>query len=326
MRSRLLTRAALLCAALALAACQTDLPLAGLKTRYGAAPSRFLPMDGLEVHWRDEGPNPATSPGDTEPPAILLLHGTASSLHTWDGWARALSPHMRVVRLDLPGFGLTGPHPSGDYSAQATLDFLERFASAAGLKRFAIAGNSLGGQYAWRFALRHPEQISALILVDAAGYPADSSVPGSLGLRWALTPFFSELLRWAPVDSVMESSLKSIYADRSKVTPALSSRYADLMRRPGNRAALGDRARTQGSATGWEDVHTLKVPTLIQWGALDPWFPPVMGERFKRDIRDSQLIVYPNLGHLPMEEDPDLTARDALEFLMKVKRSASRSH
>jgi pimeloyl-ACP methyl ester carboxylesterase len=163
---------------LLLAGCQTDLALVDLKSRWAGPSSRFLPMDGIEVHWRDEGPA-QLAPGapssassaspivaDAEPPAILLLHGTGSSLHTWDGWARQMSPTVRVVRLDLPGFGLTGPHPSGDYSGTATVDFLERFADAAGLKRFAIAGNSLGGYYAWRFALRHPERVSALVLID----------------------------------------------------------------------------------------------------------------------------------------------------------------
>ncbi|MFN5510898.1 MAG: alpha/beta fold hydrolase, partial [Burkholderiales bacterium] len=98
----------LLLVAVLLAGCQIDLPLKDLKSRYGSGASRYLPMDGIEVHWRDEGPQDA--------PVLLLLHGTASSLHTWDGWVAELTPRWRVVRLDLPGFGLTGPHPSDDYS------------------------------------------------------------------------------------------------------------------------------------------------------------------------------------------------------------------
>jgi pimeloyl-ACP methyl ester carboxylesterase len=352
---------------LLLAGCQTDLPLAGLKAQYGAPPSRYLPMDGVEVHWRDEGqgskplddtpvasltagtptaatgtnaaaptansgtPSMATgstaapptnrelpigaTPDDT--PTILLLHGTASSLHTWEGWVKAMSPSWRVVRLDLPGFGLTGPYPSGDYSPAATVDFLERFADAAGLKRFVIAGSSLGGQAAWRYALRRPDRISGLILIDATGYPQNLSTTSAVALQLAAMPVVSELMRWAPIEGMVNSSLKDVYVDDSLVTPELVSRYSDLMRRPGNRVALGDRARSAQPSTGWEQLPQLKVPTLIMWGAQDTWVPLSMGERFRQDIPGSELIVYPNLGHLPMEEDPVTTARDAMAFLRR---------
>ena len=345
---------------LVLAGCQTDLALVDLKERWGGPSSRYLPMDGIEVHWRDEGPAnpapgaapaasagaPAAVPGTTPaiaaapapgttpataaapaarapgaplaaaaPPAILLLHGTASSLHTWDGWARAMSPTVRVVRLDLPGFGLTGPHPSGDYSGAATTDFLERFADAAGLKRFAIAGNSLGGYYAWRFALRHPDRVSALILVDAVGYPIEPGGGESVAMQLARMPVVSELMRFAPIRGIVERSLKDTYVDDTKVTPALVDRYEQLMLRPGNRAAMGDRARAERRPVGWQRLPELRVPTLIQWGAGDDWVPLSHAERFRRDIPDSRLVVYPKLGHLPMEEDPATTAADALRFL-----------
>ena len=330
---------------LLLAGCQTDLPLAGLKAQYGAPPSRYLPMDGVEVHWRDEGlgskppedspaasapagmssaaspfptpSKPTSGPAPDDAPTILLLHGTASSLHTWEGWVKAMSPSWRVVRLDLPGFGLTGPYPSGDYSPAATVDFLERFADAAGLKRFVIAGSSLGGQAAWRYALRRPDRISGLILIDATGYPQNLSTSTAVALQLASMPVISEMMRWAPIEGMVGRSLKDVYVDDTLVTPELVSRYSDLMRRPGNRVALGDRARNAPPSTGWEQLPQLRVPTLIMWGGQDTWVPLSMGERFKQDIADSELIVYPNLGHLPMEEDPVTTARDAMAFLRR---------
>jgi pimeloyl-ACP methyl ester carboxylesterase len=335
---------------LLLAGCQTDLPLAGLKAQYGAPPSRYLPMDGVEVHWRDEGlgskpmedsptasapagtssavpaasvPKPTAVAALDDAPTILLLHGTASSLHTWEGWVKAMSPSWRVVRLDLPGFGLTGPYPSGDYSPAATVDFLERFADAAGLKRFVVAGSSLGGQAAWRYALRRPDRISGLILIDATGYPQNLSTSTAVALQIASMPVISELMRWAPIEGTVGRSLKDVYVDDTLVTPELIARYSDLMRRPGNRVALGDRARNAPPSTGWEQLRQLKVPTLIMWGGQDTWVPLSMGERFKQDIADSELIVYPNLGHLPMEEDPVTTARDALDFLRRRVQSAS---
>lgn len=339
MLRRWLLRALALGPLLALAGCQTDLALVDLKERWAGPSSRFLPMDGIEVHWRDEGPGSpaagaaatgstaataataaatatataAAAPGN--PPAILLLHGTGSSLHTWDGWARAMSPTMRVVRLDLPGFGLTGPHPSGDYSGAATADFLERFADAAGLERFAIAGNSLGGYYAWRFALRHPDRVSALILIDAVGYPIEPGAGGSLAMRLARLPVISELMRFAPIRGIIERSLKDTYVDDTLVTPALVDRYEQLMLRPGNRAAMGDRARAERRPQDWQRLPELRVPTLIQWGAGDAWVPLSHAERFRRDIPGSRLVIYPDLGHLPMEEAPAATANDAMRFL-----------
>jgi pimeloyl-ACP methyl ester carboxylesterase len=325
-------RRILLIGALLLAGCQTDLPLVDLKERYGGPPSRFLPMDGFEVHWRDEGPGrvartdapaAAAAPGApasaaAEPPTVLLLHGTAASLHTWDGWVEQMSPEFRVVRLDLPGFGLTGPHPSGDYSAAATTDFLERFAAAAGLKRFAVVGHSLGGYYAWRYALRHPEQVSALVLIDSAGYPIETSSSTAVALQVARMPVISELIRWAPIRGAVRRSLLDVYVDDGKVTPALVNRYTDLMLRPGNRAAFGDRARAAPRASGYQRLTELSVPTLILWGEQDRWIPVGHAERFHADIRGSTLVRYPDLGHLPMEEDPGRTAREAIAFLRRV--------
>jgi pimeloyl-ACP methyl ester carboxylesterase len=318
--------------AFALAGCQTDIALVELKSRWGGPPSLYLPMDGIEVHWRDEGPGaaergdphaapspaPAASPAAAatrEVPTLLLLHGAASSLHTWDGWAARLRRDFRVVRLDLPGFGLTGPHPSGDYSAAATADFLERFADAAGLKRFAIAGNSLGGYYAWRFALSRPDRVSALILIDAVGYPLESGESDATAMRLARAPVISELLRFVPIRWAIERSLKSTYADDAQVTPALVDRYEQLMLRPGNRAAFGDRARGERRPSDWARLQELRVPTLIMWGGQDAWIPASHAERFHRDIPGSRLVVYPGLGHLPMEEDPGTTSRDAAGFL-----------
>ena len=96
---------------------------------------------------------------------------------------------------------------------------------------------------------------------------------------------------------------------------ALVERYESLMLRSGNRQAMGDRARAERRPAGWQRLPELRVPTLIMWGAQDTWVPPEHAERFRRDIPGSRLVIYPGLGHLPMEEDPGTTARDALGFL-----------
>ncbi|MEM8548821.1 MAG: alpha/beta fold hydrolase, partial [Pseudomonadota bacterium] len=106
--------------------------------------SRFVAVAGSDAHYRREG-----TPGA---PVLLLLHGTSSSLHTWDGWVSRLADDYDIVRVDLPGFGLTGPRADRDYTVSAYVAFLERFVARLGLTQFTIAGNSLGGNIAWRFA------------------------------------------------------------------------------------------------------------------------------------------------------------------------------
>ena len=113
---------------------QPDLPLSYLKDKYAGPESRFLALDGMQVHYRDQG----------QGQAVVLVHGTASSLHTWEEWARGLKTNYRVVRMDLPAFGLTGPNRANDYSLEAYDAFLVSFLDKLGIERCHLAGNSPG--------------------------------------------------------------------------------------------------------------------------------------------------------------------------------------
>jgi pimeloyl-ACP methyl ester carboxylesterase len=129
-----------------------------MKAKYGAAPSQFVDLGGgLIVHLRDEGPRDA--------PVLVLLHGSNADLHTWDAWTRILSDQFRVIRYDQIGHGLTGPNPSGEYSQQEMAAVLERLRAKLGIDRFALAGNSMGGGLAARYASSYPQHLAALILV-----------------------------------------------------------------------------------------------------------------------------------------------------------------
>jgi pimeloyl-ACP methyl ester carboxylesterase len=166
-----------------------DLPPESLRAAYAPPPSRFVRVDGMDVHYRDEGPTAVPRAGA---PTVVLLHGMGASLHTWDAWTAALRDSLRVVRLDLPGYGLTGPFPAGDYRNAAYVAFLDRFLTAVGVGRASLAGNSMGGEIAWRFAAAHPARVERLVLVDAAGYPYGEAPPlfrvlGTPGLSALLT-------------------------------------------------------------------------------------------------------------------------------------------
>ena len=284
-----------------------DQPISALRAKWAPPPSQFIAVRGMQVHLRDEGPR-------DDPVPIVLLHGTGASLHTWDGWTRQLTRERRVIRFDLPGFGLTGPSPDGVYTIESYVDTVLALADTLGVQRFIVAGNSLGGYVAWATAVLHPQRVDRLILIDAAGYPYQSqSIP--LAFRIARTPVLNVLMRDVLPRSVVESSLRDVYGDPSRVSPDLVDRYFDLATRAGNRAALVARfdQTTPGSLA--ERVREIQVPTLILWGGKDRLIPLEFGARFAREIHGSRLVVFDALGHVPHEEDPVRTVAAVLPFL-----------
>ncbi|MCX7054078.1 MAG: alpha/beta hydrolase [Proteobacteria bacterium] len=284
-----------------------DQPVSALRAKWAPPPSQFIAVRGMQVHLRDEGPR-------DDPVPIVLLHGTGASLHTWDGWTRQLTRERRVIRFDLPGFGLTGPSPEGVYTIESYVDTVLALADTLGVQRFIVAGNSLGGYVAWATAVLHPQRVDQLILIDAAGYPFQSqSIP--LAFRIARTPVLNVLMRDVLPRSVVESSLRNVYGDPSRVSPDLVDRYFDLATRAGNRAALVARfdQTTPGSLA--ERVSEIQVPTLILWGGKDRLIPLEFGARFAREIHGSRLVVFDALGHVPHEEDPVRTVAAVLPFI-----------
>ena len=283
-----------------------------LKARWATEPSEFLLINGMQVHVRDEGPR-------DDPVPVVLIHGTSSSLHTWDGWTTALKPQRRVIRFDLPGFGLTGPDPANDYSLDAYVRVVKGVVDALGIESFVVAGNSLGGQIAWATAAAVPQRVKQLVLVDAAGYPmAPQSIP--IGFRIARIPGLRHLAELILPRGVIESSLRNVYGDPSKVTPELVDRYYELTLREGNRKALAyrfDQMLKADVATGIAAIRALKVPTLIMWGGKDRLIPVDNGKRFAADIAVSRLVVLDDLGHVPQEEDPVRTVKIMENFLQK---------
>jgi pimeloyl-ACP methyl ester carboxylesterase len=285
-----------------------DRPVETLKPRWAAPPSTFMTIQGMSVHVRDEGPR-----DDAEP--IVLLHGTSASLHTWDGWAAGLRGTRRVIRMDLPGFGLTGPHPSDDYRIDTYANFVVTVMDALGVRLATLGGNSLGGEIAWNTAALHPQRVRRLILVDAAGYPIVSdSVP--LGFRIARTPGLKRVMEYILPRSVVAVSLRNVYGDPAKVGETLIDRYAELTLREGNRAALTKRLTTM-QASDVSRLSSIKQPTLVLWGRLDRLIPLDSGERFSRDIAGAELVVFDALGHVPQEEDPSATLAPVLRFLAR---------
>ncbi len=307
----------LLVSALALPLLQApDRPVETLVARWAPAPSEFLDLQGQLVHYRDEGPRNDAAP-------IVLLHGTSASLHTWEGWSKALRGQRRVISLDLPGFGLTGPfagdYPSrwagqplytADHYARFVLDLLDRL----GVQRFVVAGNSLGGDVAWHLAAASPQRVTQLVLVDAAGYKFNpDNVP--LGWRIARLPVLGRLTEhFLPRPFVLQG-LRTVYANPALIDEALIDRYFELALRAGNRAALVQRLQTWSPGEGVDKVVGVSAPTLILWGGRDQLIPPAFAARFAADIPGSQQVLFDDLGHVPQEEDPQRTVAAVKAFL-----------
>lgn len=284
-----------------------DRPVAQLKPRWALPPSQFVALDGMQVHLRDQGPR-------DDPAPIVLLHGTSASLHTWEGWVAALQNKRRVISLDLPGFGLTGPFPDGDYRMAHYSAFLANVLDLLQVPRAVVAGNSFGGQLAWQFALDHPQRVERLVLVDAAGYPRNAtSIP--IGFRLAQIPALAPLMDNLLPRAMIEASLRNVYGDPSQVSDELIDRYYELTLRAGNRQALRQRFTQADGGSGYTRIAELKVPTLIIWGGRDQLIPPVNAERFQRDIEGSRVVLFDDLGHVPQEEDPARTVAALQTFL-----------
>jgi pimeloyl-ACP methyl ester carboxylesterase len=286
-----------------------DRPVSELAARWAEPPSTFIDVAGMRVHVRDEGLR-------DDPVPIILLHGTSASLHTWDGWVRELEQDRRVIRVDMPGFGLTGPTPDGDYTIAAYVRFATAVLDHFGIEHCVLAGNSFGGWVAWETALAQPGRVNALILVDSAGYAIRSqSVP--IAFRIAQIPVLNRLMEVTLPRSMIESSVRNVYGHPDKVTPELVDRYYEITLRQGNRKSLVQRFVQAPLGIDEERIKELKVPTLILWGGRDRLIPLEYAGLFNRDIAGSELVVFDDLGHVPQEEDAARTVGAAKAFLAR---------
>jgi len=285
-----------------------DLPDTALVAKYGQPPSQFVTLaSGARVHYRDQGQH--------DGPALVLLHGSNASLHTWEPWVAQLGDRFRVISLDLPSHGLTGAVPGDDYSQEGMAKFVDEFTTALGVGRFALAGNSMGGGVAARFALIHPERLTHLILIDAGGMPTKLPRDPGVGFRLARIPVIQYVLLYVTPRGLFQDGFRTAIADDALVKPAMVDRYWELNRRAGNRAATLKRFQVPLDAFIEHNAANIATPTLILWGELDTLIPPDAGDAYHDAIKGSKLIVYKNVGHIPMEEVPEQSARAAREFL-----------
>ena len=287
---------------------QKDIPVDKLKAKYTNAASSFMPLMGMQVHYRSEGNKEDSIP-------LVLIHGTSSSLHTWDSLVNLLisTTHKRIIRIDLPAFGLTGPSPENKYAPSYYINFLDSFLMQLHINQCILGGNSLGGAIAWQYTVAHPSKVNQLILIDAAGYPRKNE-KGSLGFKIASMPVINNLLLFITPKSLVRKSLETVFYDPALVTEATVTRYHEMLLREGNRRAALSlfQNRIQQDANL---IKTITAPSLILWGDQDQLITVEDAYLFQKDLKNNSVVILKNVGHIPMEEAPHAVAKAIKEFL-----------
>jgi pimeloyl-ACP methyl ester carboxylesterase len=281
-----------------------------LEGQYATPPSQFIVLpSGARVHYRNQG--------QRNGPALVMLHGSNSSLHTWEPWVQEIGDAFHMISVDLPAHALTGPVPGDDYSQEGMAKFVDEFTTAIGVERFALAGNSMGGGVAARYALLYPQRLTHLILVSASGMPSKTPTDPGLGFTLARTPVVQYALLFVTPRNLFEDGLKSAFYQDAQVTPEMVDRLWKLNRREGNRAATLKRYQTPPDTYVQDNAAKIATPTLILWGDRDSFTPRDIGEAYNAAIKGSRLIVYKDVGHIAMEEVPARSARAVRDFLMQ---------
>lgn len=280
-----------------------DLERAELEKRYAASSTQTIELDGLKVHYKETGPQGA--------PALLLLHGFGSSLQAWDDWSVKLEQKYRVIRLDLPGFGLTGASPDQDYSEEKDLAILTHFANKLGLDKFSVIGHSMGGKMAWSLAAAQPDRVQALVLMAPDGFPETKDI----GTKPYEVPAIMGLIKYVLPKYLVRKSIEPAFAEADALNDALVNRYFDMLRAPGVRGAILERSNQTIYTDPVPRLKAIKAPTLLIWGEQDQMIPSTNAQSYANVLSNSTTVLVPKLGHLLQEEQPEKGLAVVMEFL-----------
>ena len=305
---------------------EADLPAAEVDARYTNAESQFLLLpSGARVHYRDQG-NRTGLP-------VVLLHGSNASLHTWEALIVELGDTYRVITLDLPAHGLTGQVPDNNYSMQAYVDATLAVTDHLALDQFVLGGNSMGGGVTWQLALQQPSRVLAMLLLNssAPGYlrqtatvdQSSNNRQGPLAFRLLRQPWFRSLAQRLDTEWLVKQGLMSAHYDPAIVTDALIARYYELSMRAGSREATLARFNQPRTTVSAAQFEALTQPSLVLWGAEDAVIPVSVGDLLHEALPNSELVVFDQIGHIPMEEDPQATAKEIRNFLLQSLGSLS---
>ena len=286
-----------------------DVPRDEIEKKYVDESSKFMILkDGSRIHYKDEG--------NKEGKVLVLVHGFADSLFTFDYMIPELENEFRLVRMDFPAFGLTGKVPSNNYGPEAFVKVIHEVTNNLGIQKFSIIGNSLGGSAAWRYALNYPEQLEGLILIAAAGIKNEEDKERKLAPKAVNSPLTGWLFRYVMPKFMIGNILKNVFVDESFITSKNVDRFHDFLILEGSREAIISMSTSGGYKNNSKvEIRNITTPTLIIHGANDNIIPVRTHEYFLSEIVNSKALIYDGVGHIPMLEAPIRTSKDIKEFM-----------
>ncbi|MEW6265865.1 MAG: alpha/beta hydrolase [Thermodesulfobacteriota bacterium] len=268
---------------------------------------KFIKVGQVNFHYTEY-----SGPGQK----VVLIHGFASSTYTWEEVAPLLNQKgCHVLALDMKGFGWSDKPLGARYDPITLMEEVNQWLEALNLREVVLAGNSLGGAVAWLMALEHPDKVSRLVLVDAAGYPKEKPFI----VKLAGMPLAGSLAKLFFGPWMVRRNLSQVMHDQSRVTPPRVQAYFDRLRTEGGleaQIAVSRALDAKAFESYIKRIPEIKVPTLLLWGREDKWIPlETIGLRFQRELTNSTLAVLPGCGHIPQEEQPEKTSALILDFI-----------
>ncbi|MBN1882022.1 MAG: alpha/beta fold hydrolase [Deltaproteobacteria bacterium] len=232
---------------------------------------------------------------------VVFIHGFAASFYCWRFNVEPLAVDGPVYAMDLPGFGLSDKPKGHDYSLDGYADFIAAYMDAMGIERAVLVGNSMGGGIAVKTQIRHPDRVAGLVLIDALGY-----FNNEFYLYRALGTYpLGEILLSCNNRLIMKTILKTkVYRDNAYVTKDVVDSFMAVNKTENGRRSPVWVLRAMGTypVIPTEEIKSVSAPTLIIWGEKDRVLPVSHAELFSRDIEHTETVIFPDVGHMPMEE------------------------
>lgn len=275
------------------------LTLEQLRAKYADPKGRTAEVGGVEVYYKDEGKGPA----------ILLIHGSVSSLKTYDGLAASLAKNYRVIRYDIPPQGLSGPVSDEALAKLKPTDIPEQLLAKLGVRKVTIVGVSSGGTMAVQLAAKRPDLVERLILSNA---PADQVRTGHQTLTPALTAAIDEYKRLGYQSRNYWEAFLDFYAGvPARYGAKFREQIYDMNRRAPRPNVVGLVAVVEDHEKAVAAMNAVKAPVLLIWGGADPLLPYSAMEALAGYLKNAEVskIKLPDVGHYPPVEVPQRYAQ-----------------
>ncbi len=257
---------------------------------------KFLKIDGHKIRYLESGSSKNT---------LVLLHGLGASAERWLNVIPLFSKNYSVIVPDLIGFGLSDK-PNLDYTPDLFSDFLEKFLAQTGIVRPNLIGSSLGGQIAANYTSTHTNEIEKLILVSPAGVMQQSTP--------ALDAYVMAALY--PNEQTAKNAFELMECSGEEVPPEIITGFVERMQLPNAKLAfMSTVLGLKNSKPITTKLGSIKTPTLIIWGSVDPVIPIDYADSFVSSIQDCQFFRMDGCGHTPYVQDPETFVSVSLQFL-----------